>query len=199
MDQSLPSTPIPRAPKSPSLGALLPRSTSWATYPILAKELHTAHAALPVKARLLLPSPQRKALPQNPTSKRSSPFSHSGVLTLCISHLNANPSASTRYTTWFGAYSSSRLSLVKSAMNTLRPTPSGWTYDCTCTESGTFAYVYPSQYGLVYLCGAFWTAPATGALTIELRHVDNFYESAHRSLKNAPFTFGSSMLPWCIY
>ncbi|KAG8957993.1 hypothetical protein FRC03_009549, partial [Tulasnella sp. 419] len=80
-------------------------------------------------------------------------------------HLNANPSGSTRYTTWFGTYSSSRLSLVKSAMNTLRTTPSGWTYDCTCTESGTFAYVYPSQYGLVYLCGAFWTAPATGALS----------------------------------
>ena len=27
----------------------------------------------------------------------------------------------------------------------------------------SYAYVYPSSYGTVYLCGYFWLAPATGS------------------------------------
>ncbi|KAF8754729.1 Lysine-specific metallo-endopeptidase [Rhizoctonia solani] len=46
----------------------------------------------------------------------------------------------------------------------LRTYPGGWTYDCgTCTEPDAYAYVYPSRYGVVYLCSAFWSAPETGA------------------------------------
>ena len=37
-----------------------------------------------------------------------------------------------------------------------------FTYDCTCTDSGTYAYVYPDDFGHIYLCGAFWDAPNTG-------------------------------------
>ncbi|KZV67402.1 zincin, partial [Peniophora sp. CONT] len=36
------------------------------------------------------------------------------------------------------------------------------TYDCTCDESGTYAYVYADEPGYVYLCPVFWDAPATG-------------------------------------
>ena len=36
------------------------------------------------------------------------------------------------------------------------------TFDCSCTESGTYAYVYPDSPYQVYLCGAFWSAPNTG-------------------------------------
>ena len=39
---------------------------------------------------------------------------------------------------------------------------SSFTYDCTCTESDTYAYVYPDTFGYIYLCGAFWDAPNTG-------------------------------------
>lgn len=28
--------------------------------------------------------------------------------------------------------------------------------------SDTYAYVYPDTFGYIYLCGAFWSAPATG-------------------------------------
>ncbi|KXN92732.1 Peptidyl-Lys metalloendopeptidase [Leucoagaricus sp. SymC.cos] len=37
-----------------------------------------------------------------------------------------------------------------------------FTYDCSCTDRGVFAYVYPSQFGKIYLCSAFWQAPTTG-------------------------------------
>ncbi|KDQ12121.1 hypothetical protein BOTBODRAFT_189398 [Botryobasidium botryosum FD-172 SS1] len=79
-----------------------------------------------------------------------------------LSALNASPSG-TRYVTWFGTYTASRYNSVKSAFTNISGKPTGWKYDCTCTDSSTYAYVYPSQYGTVYLCGYFWNAPATGA------------------------------------
>ncbi|KAF8646489.1 hypothetical protein AX16_007191 [Volvariella volvacea WC 439] len=78
-------------------------------------------------------------------------------------YLNANTAATTRYTTWFGAFTSSRRSTVLSHFNAIRGNNfNSFTWDCTCTDSGTYAYVYPSQFGRVYFCGAFWNAPNTG-------------------------------------
>ncbi|KAF5343563.1 hypothetical protein D9758_012964 [Tetrapyrgos nigripes] len=37
-----------------------------------------------------------------------------------------------------------------------------YTYDCSCTQAGTFAYVYPNDIQTIYLCGAFWRAANTG-------------------------------------
>ncbi|KAG8741932.1 hypothetical protein FRC11_014576 [Ceratobasidium sp. 423] len=79
------------------------------------------------------------------------------------SHLTSNPSGSTRYTRWFGTWSSTRYNLALTSFSRLRTYPAGWTYDCTCTDSAIYAYVYPSRYGTVYLCGNFWNVPATGA------------------------------------
>ncbi|CAE6526722.1 unnamed protein product [Rhizoctonia solani] len=80
------------------------------------------------------------------------------------SHLTSNPSGSTRYTRWFGTFATSRYNLVLNSFSRLRTYPNGWTYNCnTCSDPDTYAYVYPSRYGTVYLCGYFWTAPATGA------------------------------------
>ncbi|WP_457324067.1 M35 family metallo-endopeptidase, partial [Roseateles sp. P5_E11] len=36
------------------------------------------------------------------------------------------------------------------------------TLDCSCKDSGTYAYVYPTQPYKIYVCGAFWSAPMTG-------------------------------------
>jgi peptidyl-Lys metalloendopeptidase len=74
-----------------------------------------------------------------------------------------NPSGGTLYTTWFGAYTSSRFSTVKSHYTNLKSTfaTKTFTFDCTCTDSA-YAYVYPSQPYKIYLCSAFWSAPATG-------------------------------------
>jgi peptidyl-Lys metalloendopeptidase len=69
-----------------------------------------------------------------------------------------------RYTTWFGSNSSSRYAKVRSHFTALRSTiqTKSMTFDCTCTDSGTYAYVYPDSPYVVYLCGAFWSAPNTG-------------------------------------
>jgi peptidyl-Lys metalloendopeptidase len=78
------------------------------------------------------------------------------------SYLNAG-TIGPRFTTWFGAYTSSRYNTVKnhftaitSAMNN-----AAVTFNCTCTDSA-YAYVYSNQPYTIYLCNAFWSAPATG-------------------------------------
>lgn len=79
------------------------------------------------------------------------------------SYLDAGNTGS-RYTWWFGSYTSSRYSTVKSHFTNIKSALSGqpYTFDCSCTDSGTYAYVYPTQPYRVYLCGAFWSAPNTG-------------------------------------
>ena len=78
-------------------------------------------------------------------------------------YLNGTPSATSRYTTWFGAYSSAGWNEVKghfvSIKDALDTKPI--TYDCSCKKS-YYAYVYPTQPYKVYLCRAFWTAPLSG-------------------------------------
>jgi peptidyl-Lys metalloendopeptidase len=69
-----------------------------------------------------------------------------------------------RYTTWFGAYSSSNYNTVKSNFvaigDALNNKP--LVFDCsTCTQNA-YAYVYPSQPYKIYLCGAYWKAPTSG-------------------------------------
>ncbi|KAK7046104.1 hypothetical protein VNI00_007105 [Paramarasmius palmivorus] len=80
-----------------------------------------------------------------------------------VSHLQANPSGSSLQTTWYGTFASSRYSVTLSSFQTLVSAPSGWTYDCSCTESQTYAYVYTSSYGVVYLCGLYWNVATTGS------------------------------------
>ncbi|MFI1990926.1 M35 family metallo-endopeptidase [Actinoplanes sp. NPDC020271] len=77
--------------------------------------------------------------------------------------LAANPSGGGAYTTWFGTYSSSRFSRVTSAYSkiTNELTSKTVTLDCTSDED-YYAYVYPDDPYVIYLCNAFWTAPATG-------------------------------------
>lgn len=81
-----------------------------------------------------------------------------------LSYLNAHTSSTSRYATWFGIFSTANYNTVKShytaigsAMDT-QPI----TFDCTCKKKTTYAFVYPNQPYTITLCGAFWTAPATG-------------------------------------
>lgn len=69
-----------------------------------------------------------------------------------------------RYTWWFGTYTSSRYSTVRSHFTSIASALSSqaYTFNCSCTDSGTYAYVYPTQPYKVWLCGAFWAAPNTG-------------------------------------
>ncbi|KAK7688332.1 hypothetical protein QCA50_008704 [Cerrena zonata] len=80
-----------------------------------------------------------------------------------LSYLQAHTSASTRYTTWFGAYTSARHTTVQSHFSNIAGNDfTSFHFDCTCTEADTYAFVDPSDFGTINLCGAFWDAPATG-------------------------------------
>jgi peptidyl-Lys metalloendopeptidase len=79
-----------------------------------------------------------------------------------LAYLNAG-TAGSRYTWWFGTYSSTRYSTVRSHFSSIASALSSqpYTFDCSCNDS-SYAYVYPSQPYRVYLCRAFWSAPNTG-------------------------------------
>lgn len=51
-----------------------------------------------------------------------------------------------RYSTWFGFYSKSRRNLVASQFSAISASNfSAFTYDCSCTTSNVYAYVYPNE------------------------------------------------------
>ncbi|OBZ68366.1 Peptidyl-Lys metalloendopeptidase [Grifola frondosa] len=81
-----------------------------------------------------------------------------------LSYLQTHTAATPRYTTWFGSYTSSRHSTVLQHYTNMNSNDySSYSFDCTCTDAGTYAYVYPQDITpTVYLCGAFWRAPTTG-------------------------------------
>jgi len=76
---------------------------------------------------------------------------------------NSAPTA--RYTTWYGS-GSTYWTTVKNNWNNIRSTVSAKTitFNCACTagSASTYAYVYPSQPYIVYLCGQHWSSPLTG-------------------------------------
>lgn len=80
------------------------------------------------------------------------------------SYLNGISSGTTRYTTWFGTYSSTNLNTARSHFNNINSALANQAIkvDCGCTDSGTYAYVYPNSPYQIYVCGAFWSAPNTG-------------------------------------
>ncbi|QRV92785.1 peptidyl-Lys metalloendopeptidase [Ceratobasidium sp. AG-Ba] len=85
------------------------------------------------------------------------------------SYLAGISSGTTRYTTWFGAFTTSRYNTVVSHYKNIGTNATATNYDCTACKSepgidydSTFAYVNPPSPGKIYLCGAFWSAPNTG-------------------------------------
>ncbi|OJH35740.1 M35 family metallo-endopeptidase [Cystobacter ferrugineus] len=79
------------------------------------------------------------------------------------SYLNGISSGTTRYTTWFGTYSSTNVATARSHFTKINSAfaSAAVTVDCGCTDSA-YAYVYPSQPYKIYVCSAFWSAPNTG-------------------------------------
>jgi peptidyl-Lys metalloendopeptidase len=81
-----------------------------------------------------------------------------------VTYFSANKQGA-RYTTWFGAYDASRYGAVSTHFGNISyvlDNASPMTFDCTCTDANIYAYVYPNLPYTLYLCGAFWGAPATG-------------------------------------
>ncbi|MGH8029057.1 MAG: M35 family metallo-endopeptidase [Arenimonas sp.] len=70
-----------------------------------------------------------------------------------------------RYTTWFGAYTSTRWGTAKShftSIDSAMDQNGGQVkINCGCNQN-YYAYVYPTKHYEIFVCKAFWTAPATG-------------------------------------
>jgi peptidyl-Lys metalloendopeptidase len=79
------------------------------------------------------------------------------------SYLNGISSGTTRYTTWFGAYSSTNLTTARNHFTNIKNAlaNAAIVVDCSCNQS-YYAYVYPASPYKIYVCNAFWSAPTTG-------------------------------------
>jgi peptidyl-Lys metalloendopeptidase len=78
-------------------------------------------------------------------------------------YLSSQTSGTDRYTTWFGAYDDGRHSTVSDHYTKISAQDwASFTYDCSCTEQGVFAFVYPDTFGEIHLCPVFWTVDVTG-------------------------------------
>ena len=95
-------------------------------------------------------------------------FDAQDYATLAASYLADNTQDTPRYNTWFGAYTAVRHGTVLGNFESIAGSTGvndffEYSYDCsTCTEQGTFAYVNPDDFGVVYLCPEFWPAPPVG-------------------------------------
>jgi peptidyl-Lys metalloendopeptidase len=69
----------------------------------------------------------------------------------------------TRYTKWFGAVDSGRVTTIKSHFAAIKDAfaTKPITVDCGCKKT-YYAYVYPTQPYTIYVCKAFWSAPMSG-------------------------------------
>ncbi|KAF6759247.1 peptidyl-Lys metalloendopeptidase [Ephemerocybe angulata] len=78
-------------------------------------------------------------------------------------YLESMTTPSQRWTTWYGGWNLFRGYTVSYHFDFLRNNDFlSYSYDCTCTDKGVYAYVYPNDFGKVFLCGAFWNAPEAG-------------------------------------
>ncbi|CAE6414182.1 unnamed protein product [Rhizoctonia solani] len=98
---------------------------------------------------------------QRPQISTAANFANEYV-TNATAYLGGISTGTTRYTQWFGAFESTRLSTVKSHFSNIGTDPTSSTYDCGCTQSAIYAYVYQDTRGYVYLCDAFWSAADVG-------------------------------------
>jgi peptidyl-Lys metalloendopeptidase len=94
-------------------------------------------------------------------------------------YLKRKNSGTPRYVEWFGAYTSSRHTIVENNFIAIADAMSnaGITFDCKC-NGNYYAYVYPNQPYNIYLCKVFWQAPLSGTdskagtLIHEMSHFD---------------------------
>jgi peptidyl-Lys metalloendopeptidase len=75
----------------------------------------------------------------------------------------AKTSMGPRYTKWFGVTDNARVATVKTHFAALKDAfaTKPITVDCGCKKT-YYAYVYPTQPYVIYVCKAFWNAPMTG-------------------------------------
>jgi peptidyl-Lys metalloendopeptidase len=80
-----------------------------------------------------------------------------------VTYLSGSASATPRYVTWFGAFSSTGWTTAKNHFVAIKSAYDNnrITFDCSCKKN-YYAYVYPSQPYVIYPCNVFWTTSMTG-------------------------------------
>jgi peptidyl-Lys metalloendopeptidase len=94
-------------------------------------------------------------------------------------YLDGQPSATPRYTEWFGAFTTARWDRVAENFSAIAAAfvSQPVIIDCKCKKP-YYAYVYPSQPYKIYVCKVFWSAPVSGTdskggtLIHEMSHFD---------------------------
>ena len=80
-------------------------------------------------------------------------------------YFTTHSAPTTRYTTWFGAYTSTRFTTATNHYiaidNALDQSGGQVKINCGCNQS-YYAYVYPTKPYEIFVCKAFWTAPTAG-------------------------------------
>lgn len=68
------------------------------------------------------------------------------LMPIDYSYTKANTASTTRFTTWFGTFTTAHHTTIQTHYTNLNGnTYSSYEFDCTCTDSGTYAYVYPDE------------------------------------------------------
>jgi len=78
-------------------------------------------------------------------------------------YLIGHNSSTSRYTTWFGLFTTTRHDIVETHFTAISDAMdnAGITFDCKCKQN-YYAYVYPDEPYNIYLCKVFWQAPLSG-------------------------------------
>jgi peptidyl-Lys metalloendopeptidase len=97
-----------------------------------------------------------------------------------VNYLNGTPSGTPRYTTWFGAFSSSGWNKAKADYAAIQDAfqNKNMSFDCGCKQKGVYAFVYSNRPYEIHLCPVFWqvansgTDSRGGTLVHETSHFD---------------------------
>lgn len=64
-----------------------------------------------------------------------------------LEYLESHTHGTSRFTTWFGSYTTGRHSTILSHFSAISGHDfSSFTYDCSCSDPSIYAYVYPNEY-----------------------------------------------------
>ncbi|KAF7298725.1 Peptidyl-Lys metalloendopeptidase [Mycena indigotica] len=123
----------------------------------------TCHAQTRLTKRLnyLCCSPEQQVIIQRAAlaAQASVESAHNYLLDLI-----ANPRATPRWTTWFGAQTQDRLARVAGLIARMKNNNFGeYVFDCSCDQQDAHAYVWTNEpYLIMYLCPRFFDAPLHG-------------------------------------
>jgi len=139
---------------------------------------------------------QKKASPKDPEFNGGSvdeqdktKEAHTEGYALAVKALN-NLSNDAQYKEWFGAHTNGRFQTVKDNYTKIKDGMESetFTYDLTGSgcKSGWFAYTYKGT-TTIWMCGAFWNAPATGT---DSKAGTVVHEHSHASASTDDLTYG---------